>query len=183
MDKQVAYQNVRHHLQEWEQALARVDAVQAEFGAAGAPGPDTRTLEAGPPIGARGVEEIRQAENRALRQWQELQEAVERWNATVLQARPSLEEVLALLRAAMPKLQAEYGVTGLAVIGPYAKGDDYEAARLDLVVEYGGRLGLLKLAGLEAELAELLSIEVRVIAQSVLAERYDPEVLRDAVAV
>ena len=183
MDKQAAYQNVRHHLREWEQALARVDAAQAEFGAAGAPGPDTRTLEAGPPLGAQGVEEIRKAENRALRQWQELQEAVERWNAMVLQARPSLEEVLAILRAAMPKLQAEYGVTGLAVIGPYAKGDDYEAARLDLAMADGGRRGLLNLVGLEAELSDLLGVEVRIVAKSVLDERYDPAALGEAVPV
>ena len=182
MDKQVAYQNVRRHLREWEQALARVDAVQAEFGAAGAPGPDTRTLEAGPALGARGVEEIRQAENRALRQWQELQEAVERWNATVLQARPSLDEVLALLRAAMPKLQAEYGVTGLAVIGPYAKGDDYEAARLDLVVEYNRQLGYA-FFGLESDLSDAVGVPVYLWTKDVIDKHSRELALGEAVAV
>lgn len=182
MDKQAAYQNVRRHLREWEQALARVDAAQAEFGAADAPGPDTRTLEAGPPIGAQGVEEIRRAENRALRQWQELQEAVERWNAMVLQARPSLEEVLAILRAAMPKLQAEYGVTSLAVIGPYAKGDDYEAARLDLVVEYDRMLGYA-FFGLESDLSDAVGVPVYLTSKSMVVKEYPENIIQESVPV
>ncbi len=124
MDKQEAYQEIRHSLREWERALADVDEAHAKFGAAGTPGPDMRTRQPGQPIGAKGVEEIRKAENRALRKWEELQEAVERWSGMVLRCRPPLAEVLNTLRAEMPTLRAEYGVTSLAVIGPYAKGDD-----------------------------------------------------------
>jgi predicted nucleotidyltransferase len=181
MDKQQAYQTVRHYLRQWQQALAQVDEVHAKFGAAETPGPDRRTLQPGQPIGGKGVEEIRKAENRALRKWEDLQEAVERWSAMVLRSRPPLAEVLNTLRAEMPTLRAEYGVTSLAVIGPYAKGDDYEASRLDLMVDFKRPLGF-KFFGMDRELSDLLGVKVSVVTKSVIEER-EPHLLDGAVSV
>ena len=181
MDKQQAYQSVRSHLRQWEQALAAVDEVHAKFGVAGKPGPDIHTSQSGPAIGAEGVEEIRRAENRALRQWEELQEAVERWNGMVLKSRPPLQEILKTLRANMPMLQAEYGVTSLAVIGPYAKGDDYEVSRLELMVEYNRPLGY-EFIGLMDNVGDLLGMKVHIVAKSVIVER-EPHLLNGAVPV
>ena len=182
MDKQQAYQSVRHHLREWQQALAAVDEVHAKFGVTGKPALDIHTAQSDQPIGAEGVEEIRRTENRALRQWEELQEAVERWNGMVLKFRPPLQEILKTLRANMPALHAEYGVVSMAVIGPYAKGDDYEASRLDLMVNLERPLGL-KFFGMDGELGDLLSVQVRVVHQSIIEEKYPREVLEEAVPV
>lgn len=182
MDKQQAYQSVGHHLRQWQQALAVVDEVHAKFGVAGKPGPDIHTSQSGPAIGAEGVEEIRKVENRALRKWEELQEAVERWNGMVLKARPPLQEVLKILRANMPLLQAEYGVTSLAVIGPYAKGDDYEACRLDLMVDYKRVPSLIGLIRHQEELGELLGVKVSLVTKSVIEER-ESHLLAESVPV
>lgn len=181
MDKQQAYQSVRDHLNQWQQALAQVDEVHAKHGVAGKPAPDIHTLQSGPPVGAEAVEEIRKAENRALRKWEELQEAVERWNGMVLKSRPSLQEILKTLRANMPMLQAEYGVTSLAVIGPYAKGDDYEAGQLDLMIGFERTPGL-KFFGMNHELSDLLGVKVHVVTKSVIEER-EPHLLDGAVRV
>ena len=181
MDKQQAYQSVRCRLREWEQALAAVDEVHAKHGVAGKPAPDIHTLQSGPPIGADAVEEIRKAENRALLQWEELREAVERWNGMVLKSRPSLQEILKALRDNMPMLQAEYGVTSLAVIGPYAKGDDYEAGQLDLMIGFERTPGL-KFFGMNHELSDLLGVKVHVVTKSVIEER-EPHLLDGAVRV
>ena len=181
MDKQQAYQPVRHHLRQWEQALVAVDAVHAKFGVVGKLTPDIHTSQFGPPIGAEGVEEIRRAENRALRKWEELQEAVERWSGMVLCSRPPLAEVLNTLRAEMPTLRAEYGVTSLAVIGPYAKGDDYEADRLELMVDFQRPPGF-KFFGMDRELSDLLGVKVSVVTKSVIEKR-EPHLLDGAVPV
>ena len=181
MDKQQAYQSVRRHLRQWEQALAAVDEVHAKFGVAGKPGPDIHTSRSGPAIGAEGVEEIRKAENRALRQWEELQEAVERWNGMVLKSRPPLQEILKTLRANMPMLQAEYGVASIAVIGPYAKGGDYEAGQLDLMIGFERTPGL-EFFGMGRELGDLLGVKVSVVTKSVIEER-QPHLLDGAVPV
>ena len=182
MDKQQAYQSVRQHLREWEQALAAVDAVHAKYGAAGKPGPDVHYSQSGPPIGAEGVEEIRKAENRALRKWEELQEAMERWNGMVLKARPLLQEILKTLRANMPMLKAEYGVASIAVIGPYAKGDDYEAGRLELMVDYQRVPDLIGFIEHQEKLGDLLGVKVGLVTKSVITER-EPYLLDGAVLV
>ena len=170
MDKLQAYQSVRHHLRQWEQALAQVDEVHAKHGVADMPAPDIHTLQSSPPIGAEGVEEIRKAENQALRQWEELQEAVERWNGMVLKSRPPLQEILTALRANMPMLQEEYGITSISVIGPYAKGDNYEVAQLDLMIGFERPLGL-KFFSMDRELSDLLGVKVHVVTKSVIEER------------
>ena len=181
MDKQQAYESVCHHLREWQQTLAQVDEIHAKFGVAGKPAPDIHTLQSGPPIGAEGVEEIRKAENCALRRWEELQEAVEHWNGMVLKSRPPLQEIVKTLRANMPMLQAEYGVTSLSVIGPYAKGDEYEAGQLDLMIGFEQPPGL-KFFGMNRELSDLLGVKVHVVTKSVIEER-EPHLLDRAVPV
>ncbi len=163
MDEHQVYQSVRRHLREWEQALASVDEAHAKFGVPGNPAPDIHTSQYGPPIGAEGVEKIRRTENRALRKWEELQEAVERWNGMALNFRPPLQEILKTLRANMPALHAEYGVVSMAIIGPYAKGDDYEASRLDLMVNLERPLGL-KFFGMDGELNQIQG-EMRIYAR------------------
>jgi predicted nucleotidyltransferase len=159
-----------------------VDEVHAKHGVTGKPTPDIHTLQSGPLIGAEAVEEIRKAENRALRKWEDLQEAVERWSAMVLRNRPPLQEVLKILRANMPALEAEYGVTSLAVIGPYAKGDDYEASRLDIMVEYHRPLGY-GFIGMENDLSDLLGVKVHLVTRSVIEERYPQSVLDESAPV
>ena len=181
MDKQQAYQSVRRHLREWEQALSEVDEAHSKHGVAGKPGPDAYSSRSGSAIGAEGVEEIRRAENRGLRKWEDLQEAVERWNGMVLKSRPPLQEILKTLRANLPKLQAEYGVASIAIIGPYAKGDDYEACQLDLVVDFK-RVPGLEFFGMDREWGELLGVKVHVVTKSVIEER-EPHLLNGAVPV
>ena len=173
MNKQQAYQSVRHHLNKWQQSLSQADEVRAKFGAAEKPES---------PIGADAVAEIRRAENRALRQWEELQEAVERWSGMVLKSRPPLPEILKTLRANMPTLQAEYGVTSLAIIGDYAKGDDYEACILELMVDLKRPLGYAFI-GMEHHLRDLLGVKVRMIHKSIIKEKYPQSVLTESVSV
>ena len=173
MNKQQAYQSVRHHLNNWQQSLTQVDEVRAKFGAAEKPES---------PIGADAVAEIRRAENRALRQWEKLQEAVERWSEMVLKSRPPLPEILQTLRANMPALQAEYGVTSLAVIGDYAKGNDYEAGCLELVFDFKGAFTLLTQVALQEHLEDLLGVNVNLVTKSVIEER-ERHLLAEAVPV
>ena len=173
MNKQQAYQSLHHHLNKWQQSLSQVDEVRAKFGAAEKPGS---------PIGTNAVAEIRRAENRALRQWKELQEAVERWSDLVLKSRPPLPEILQTLRANMPALEAEYGVTSLAVIGDYAKGDAYEAGCLELMFDYQGAFTLLTQVALQEYLEDFLGVNVNLVTKSVIEER-ERHLLAEAVPV
>ena len=173
MNKQQAYETVRSRLREWQQALAQVDEVRSRFGVAENPGAA---------IGADAVAEIRRAENRALRGWEELQDAMERWSGMVMESRPPLQEILKTLRANMPALEAKYGVTSLAVIGDYARGDDYEAGRLELMFDFKRGFTLLTQVALEEHLADSLGVKVTTVTKSVIEER-EPHLLPGAVPV
>lgn len=172
MNKQQAYETVRSRLREWQQALAQVDEVRARFGVAENPGAA---------IGADAVAEIRRAENRALRGWEELQDAMARWSGMVSESRPPLPEILKTLRANMPALEAKYGVTSLAVIGDYARGDDYEAGRLDLIFEYNIPLGY-EFISLQDDIGDLLGVKVNMMSKSQVKEKY-PRLIEGAVPV
>ena len=172
MNKQQAYETVRSRLGEWQQALAQVDEVRAKFGVAENPGAA---------IGADAVAEIRRAENRALRGWEELQDAVARWEGMVSESRPPLPEILKTLRANMPALQAKYGVTSLAVIGDYARGDDYADCRLDLMFEYKQSLGYAFI-GLQDDIGDLLGVKVNMMSKSQVKEKH-PRLIEGAVPV
>ena len=100
----------------------------------------------------------------------------------VLKSRPPLQEVLKTLRANMPTLQAEYGVASLAVIGPYAKGDDYEASRLELMYDYNRSFTLLTQIALAEHLEDSLGVRVNLVTKFVIEERA-PYLLDDAVPV
>ena len=172
MNKQQAYETVRSRLREWQQTLAQVDEVRTRLGVAENPGAA---------IGADAVAEIRRAENRALRGWKELQDAVERWSGMVSESRPPLPEILKTLRANMPALEAKYGVTSLAVIGDYAKGDDYEAGRLDLMFEYNIPLGY-EFISLQDDIGDLLGVKVNMMSKSLVKEKH-PRLIEGAVPV
>ena len=182
MDKQQAYQAVRHYLREWEQMLAAVDEVQARLGMSEVPGPDMHTLQSGPPIGAEGVEEIRKAENRVLCKWEELQEAVDRWNGMVLR-KP------APVAGSPQDPPGEYARPGGGVWRHQPGGNwplrqggtTTRPAGWNSWLDFQRPLGL-KFFGMDRELSDLLGVKVSVVTKSVIEER-EPHLLDGAVSV
>jgi hypothetical protein len=93
--------------------------------------------------------------------------------------RPSpIAEVLRARRAEVLARTAARGVRKVRVFGSVARGDDGPGSDLDLLVETRGGRTLMTLAGLSAELSELLGIEVDVSSEQVMK----PEVRRRALA-
>ena len=162
MDKHEAYQDVRHHLRQWEHALAAVDEVHARLAEAGTPEPSSETLQTEPLPDTNDAAEIRRVEYRAFCKWKELKEAAERWRRMAMELGPRLElqEILDILRAEMPNLEKSYHVKSLGVFGPYATGKNYPDSVLNLVVEYHKLPGLIGLAELEDHIGELLGVKV-----------------------
>lgn len=185
VDKQQAFQDVRHYLREWEQALARVDDVHAKVAAAGTSEGSDETQQAGPSSGPDGATEIRRAEYRALCKWEELKDAVERWHEMTGQLRPKLElkEILDILRAEMPNLEKTYHVKSLGVFGPYATGKNYPDSVLNMVVEYHKLPGLIGLGKLENYLSDLLGVKVDLGPKDSLRPHIKERVLQELVPV
>lgn len=67
----------------------------------------------------------------------------------------------------------------IGVFGSYARGENTEKSDLDLLVEFGAKLSLLDLAGLEQDLSEHLRIKVDLVTQGGLSPYVRPYVEKD----
>lgn len=72
-------------------------------------------------------------------------------------------------------------VTNVRVFGSVARGEDTEDSDVDLLVDLTSEVGLVGLAGLERELAELLRRPVDIVPASSLKSGIEPQVLAEAI--
>lgn len=74
----------------------------------------------------------------------------------------SREEILSILRAALPELRQRFGVEQIAIFGSYAKGTASDQSDVDVCVQLSRPLGL-KFFGLALYLEEILSRRIDLI--------------------
>jgi len=93
---------------------------------------------------------------------------------------PSVEQLLATLRAHLPELQERYGVRTLGVFGSYVRGKAKKRTDLDLLVEFDDRpLSLLAFIGLEHYLSDLLGVKVDLVEKSGLKPAIGRHILEE----
>jgi len=86
-------------------------------------------------------------------------------------------------RRAVIELAAGHGARNVRVFGSVARGEDTEASDVDLLVDLDEGVGLVSLAGLKRELADLLGTEVDVVPAATLKTRMRDSVLAEAIAL
>jgi uncharacterized protein len=96
---------------------------------------------------------------------------------------PDLDEVIDLLRHALPELRQRYPVGSVAVFGSRARGTAGPESDLDLLVEWSGPVSLLDDAALCAELEELTGLRVELTNRQLLKPALAPKIPREVVAV
>lgn len=95
---------------------------------------------------------------------------------------PDLDSVMRLLRGHAPVL-AKRGVAGLWVFGSVARGDAGRDGDVDLMAELDGSLSLVGMAGLRAELSEMLGAPADLVERAALKPEVRSAADRDAVRV
>ncbi len=95
---------------------------------------------------------------------------------------PSLTEVLEKLRAQMPRLREEEGITALYIVGNYAAGIATKDSIIDIVVETDRHLSWGGV-GLQHELGKLLGIECQLQGDSVITGKLNEPLSQHAVKV
>ena len=102
-------------------------------------------------------------------------------------ARPSLDDILRILREHLPELREKYAVKSLAVFGSYVRGQQRKRSDLDLLVEFAEaprpRITLIEYVGLQNELSDLLGVKVDLVEKKGLKPRIGERVLREALPV
>ena len=93
---------------------------------------------------------------------------------------PTAEQVIATLRAHAPELRRA-GIRHVALFGSLARGEASPASDVDLVVELDpdARIGLIRLAGLERRLSELLGRTVDLLPEPIEQPRVRANVEQD----
>ena len=86
-------------------------------------------------------------------------------------------------REAIRALVAEYHAAEPRIFGSVARGDDEPGSDIDLLVDFTDEASLLDETGFRLALADLLGVEVDVVASDGLSGRMLERVLEEAVAV
>ena len=72
-----------------------------------------------------------------------------------------------------------YQPTQVGVFGSYARGENRIDSDLDLLVEFGVRINLLDLIGLEQDLSEILGVKVDLVTVGGLSPYVKPYIEKD----
>ena len=83
----------------------------------------------------------------------------------------SREEILAILRSAMPELSREFGVRRLAIFGSCARGEAGERSDVDVLVDVDPRLGL-RFVDLAERIEALLGLPADVVSRRSISARH-----------
>ena len=91
------------------------------------------------------------------------------------------EEILAVLRAALPHLRRRWPIRSLALFGSVARGDASAASDIDILVDFERPLGLSAFIALEASLAGLTGRRVDLVSRAALKPHIGRRILGEAV--
>ncbi len=97
--------------------------------------------------------------------------------------RVTLEELKTALRAFLPSLEREYGVSSIEIFGSYVRGEQDEESDLDLLVEFDPDRGLslFDFVGLQQELSDHLGVRVDLVEKRSIKPRLRDRILHEAV--
>ncbi|HIH03442.1 MAG TPA: nucleotidyltransferase family protein [Methanoregulaceae archaeon] len=95
----------------------------------------------------------------------------------------TLEELRTALRALLPAIGREYGVTSIELFGSYVRGEQDEESDLDVLVEFDPDRGLslFDFVGLQQELSDRLGVRVDLVEKRSIKPRLRDRILREAV--
>ena len=80
----------------------------------------------------------------------------------------STQEVVGILRRAMPEFARDFGVTRIALFGSYARGDQRDGSDVDILVEVAPAIGL-RFVDLAERIEALLGVRSDVISRRAIA--------------
>lgn len=86
-------------------------------------------------------------------------------------------------REAILEVARRYGASNVRIFGSVARGDATENSDLDLIVRFEPGRSLLDHGGLIMDLRELLGVNVDVIDEEAMRERFHEYVMREAITL
>ncbi|MGL4744288.1 MAG: nucleotidyltransferase family protein [Dermatophilaceae bacterium] len=86
-------------------------------------------------------------------------------------------------RVQLREVLRRHGIRSAGVFGSVARGEDHEGSDVDLLVDFPPGIGLFAIAGIQAELEDILGVEVDLVSQSSLKDSVRARVEPDLIAL
>ncbi len=102
---------------------------------------------------------------------------------TTSPSRPSLEDILEVLRDRLPSLREKYGLKSLAVFGSFVKGGQRKGSDVDILVEFERAPTLFGFVDLEEELSHLVGVKVDLVSRKALRGQIGSRILEEAITL
>ncbi len=91
--------------------------------------------------------------------------------------------LVAAHRGELRDVLRHYGVTNVRLFGSVARGDDHEGSDVDLLVDFAPGTGLFTIATIQAELEEILGVEVDLVPDAGLKATVRDRVEHDLISL
>jgi len=98
-----------------------------------------------------------------------------------MEKKANLKEIADTIKRSKPVLKERFKVKDIGIFGSYVRGDQKEVSDLDVLVEFGERIGFFKFLELEEYLKELLNLEVDLVSRKALKPRIGQHILKEVV--
>jgi uncharacterized protein len=92
-------------------------------------------------------------------------------------------EILRQKRSAIRQIAEKWGADDIRVFGSVARGDTVESSDVDFIVRFQPDRSLLDHGGLLMELKDLLGVNVDVISETGMRDRFRKHVLKEAISL
>lgn len=83
---------------------------------------------------------------------------------------------ISMIKEAVELIAFNYGVKKLYLFGPYANGTADEKSDIDLLIEKGKPMSLLKLSGMRQKMQEALNLSVDLVTTAGMEESFRKEI-------
>ena len=94
-----------------------------------------------------------------------------------------LDEILAVLRCALPELQRRWPIRSLSLFGSVARDEARPESDLDMLVEFDAPIGLTEFLALEERLTAITERRVELVSRKALKPYISYRVLQEALRV
>ncbi|MFH1258624.1 MAG: nucleotidyltransferase family protein [Elusimicrobiota bacterium] len=93
----------------------------------------------------------------------------------------TLKEIERLLKGQKEVLKKKYGIEEIGVFGSYVRKTMKQRSDLDILVEFGRTIGLLKFVEIENYLGDLLGIKVDLVMKGALKPKIGRQILKEVI--
>lgn len=95
----------------------------------------------------------------------------------------NLKEIEDKIKGSKPILKEKFKVKDIGIFGSYTRGEQTENSDLDVLVEFGERVGFFKFLELEEYLEELLNLKIDLVSRKALKHRIGQNILKEVVMI